>query len=103
MFRQHGAEHWADRTGRALGSPPDVGFSVGQCLALAGVLVAGPAMFAAIGALSSQLAGTRRRAVALASILLGVSYALRMVADSSPGLRSVAWLIPLGRLEWCGR
>jgi ABC-2 type transport system permease protein len=82
-----------------LGRSRDVGFSVGQCLAFAGVLVAGPAMFAAIGALTSQLVDTRRRAVALAGAVLGVSYAVRMVADSRPGLQSLAWLSPLGWLE----
>lgn len=51
----------------------DVGFSVGQCLAFAAVLIAGPTMFAAIGALTSQLVDTRRRAMALGGAVLGLS------------------------------
>lgn len=82
-----------------LGRSRDVGFTIGQCLAFAGVLAAGPAMFAAIGALSSQLVDTRRRAMAFAGAVLGLSYAVRMVADSRPGLHWMAWLSPLGWLE----
>ncbi|MEO8827168.1 hypothetical protein [Lapillicoccus sp.] len=77
----------------------DVGFSVGQCLAFAGVLVAGPAMFAAIGALTSQLFDTRRRAMALGGTVLSLSYAVRMISDSRPSLHWVAWLSPLGWVE----
>ena len=47
------------------------------------------AMFLAVGALASQLAATRRQAAAYAGAALGVSYALRMVADSGIGL---GWL-----------
>ena len=46
-------------------------------------------MFLAIGALTSQLATTRRQANGLAAAVLATAYAIRMVADSTAGL---AWL-----------
>ena len=82
-------------TGRA----PSVGFSLGQCLSFSVTLVAGAAMFLAIGALTSQLAGTRRRAASMAGVVFGIAYALRMVADTNPGLHWLVWLSPLGWIE----
>ncbi|MHB1739687.1 MAG: hypothetical protein ACYCXA_09475 [Actinomycetes bacterium] len=82
-------------TGRA----SSVGFSLGQSLYLSVTLVAGAATFLAVGALTSQLATTRRRAVSMAGAAFGVAYALRMVADSDPGLRWLVWLSPLGWIE----
>ena len=67
-------------TGRA----PSVGFSLGQSLYFSVTLVAGAAVFLAVGALTSQLANTRRRAASMAAVIFGVAYALRMVADSDP-------------------
>jgi ABC-2 type transport system permease protein len=82
-------------TGRAA----SVGFSIGQCLYFSLALVASAAVMLAVGTLSSQLADTRRRAAAIASVVFGVFYALRMVADSDPGLHWLAWLSPLGWIE----
>jgi ABC-2 type transport system permease protein len=56
-------------------------------------------MFLAIGALVSQLAGTRGRAAAMAGVVFGVAYALRMVADTNQGLHWLLWLSPLGWVE----
>ena len=56
-------------------------------------------MFVAVGALCSQLAATRRQAASYASIFLGVSYAIRMVADSGIGLHGLVWASPLGWAE----
>ena len=56
-------------------------------------------MFLAIGALASQLANTRRRAASMAGVIFGVAYALRMVADTNPGLHWLVWLSPLGWIE----
>lgn len=81
------------------GRPPSVGFSLGQCLYFSVTLVAGAAMFLAIGALASQLASTRRRAAAMAGVVFGVAYALRMVADTNQGLHWLMWLSPLGWVE----
>ena len=82
-------------TGRA----SSVGFSLGGSLYFSATLVAGAAMFLAIGALTSQLANTRRRAASMAGVVFGVAYALRMVADSDPELHWLVWLSPLGWIE----
>jgi len=81
------------------GQSSSVGFTVGQSLYFAITLVAGAATFLAIGALTSQLANTRRRAASMAGVVFGISYALRMVADSDPGLHWMVWLSPLGWIE----
>jgi ABC-2 type transport system permease protein len=84
------------------GRSPSAGFSLGQCLYFSVTLVAAAAMFLAIGALASQLAGTRRRAAAMAGVVFGVAYALRMVADTNQGLHWLVWLSPLGWVEETG-
>lgn len=81
------------------GHASTVGFTLGKSLYFSLTLVAGAATFLAIGALTSQLANTRRRAAAMAGVVFGVSYALRMVADSDPGLHWMEWLSPLGWIE----
>jgi ABC-2 type transport system permease protein len=81
------------------GRSPSAGFSLGQCLYFSVTLVAAAAMFLAIGALASQLASTRRRAAAMAGVVLGLAYALRMVADTNQGLHWLVWLSPLGWVE----
>ena len=62
-------------------------------------LVSAAAMFLAVGALTSQLAATRRQAAGFAAPVLGSSYALRMVADSGTGLAWLRWVSPLGWIE----
>jgi ABC-2 type transport system permease protein len=81
------------------GRSPSAGFSLGQCLYFSVTLVAAAAMFLAIGALASQLASTRRRAAAMAGVVFGVAYALRMVADTNQRLHWLVWLSPLGWVE----
>jgi ABC-2 type transport system permease protein len=83
----------------AVGRSSKVGIGVGAALFFALAVVAGACMFAAIGALASQLSSTRRQAAGYASALLGVSYALRMVADSGTGLGWLRWATPLGWIE----
>ena len=56
-------------------------------------------MFLGVGALTSQLAATRRQAASYAAVVLGVSYALRMVADAGVGLHWLIWTSPLGWVE----
>ena len=81
------------------GRSPAAGFSLGQCLYFSVTLVAGAAMFLAIGALASQLASTRRGAASMAGVVFGMAYALRMVADTNQGLHWLMWLSPLGWIE----
>jgi len=78
-------------------SKVDIAAAPGVFFALA--LVSTAVMFVAVGALTSQLASTRRQAAAYAGWLLGASYALRMVADAGVGLHGLIWLSPLGWVE----
>jgi ABC-2 type transport system permease protein len=77
----------------------DVGISTKDSLYFALCLVAGGAMFLGVGALTSQLAATRRQAAGLAGVVLGISFALRMVADSSHSLEWLRWATPIGWTE----
>jgi polyether ionophore transport system permease protein len=55
--------------------------------------------FAGVGALASQIGSTRRSASSLASLALGVAFALRVVADTTSGYGWVRWTTPLGWAE----
>ncbi len=76
-----------------------VGIAAGPGLFFALALVSSAVMFLAVGALTSQLATSRRQAASAAAVVLGVSYALRMVADSGIGLHWLCWVSPLGWVE----
>jgi ABC-2 type transport system permease protein len=76
-----------------------VAIAPGAGLFFALSLSAGALMFTAVGALTSQLAPTRRQAAGYAGAFLGVSYALRLVADSGTGLHWLVWCTPLGWVE----
>jgi ABC-2 type transport system permease protein len=81
------------------GQSSKVGFTPAASLFFALTLVCPAVVFVAAGALASQLATTRRRAAGYAGAGLGVAYALRLVADSSPGLAWMRWTSPLGWVE----
>jgi ABC-2 type transport system permease protein len=83
----------------AVGASSSVDIPLGPSLYFAVTLVAGAAMFLAVGALTSQLASTRRRAASVAGAVFGVAFAVRMVADSDPSLHWMVWLSPLGWVE----
>jgi ABC-2 type transport system permease protein len=83
----------------AAGSAPKVGFPVRSSLYLSTCLVAGAAMFAAVGALVSELAASRRQANGLGAGVIGALYGVRLVADSSSGGAWLRWLSPLGWIE----
>ena len=76
-----------------------VHFGIGESVFFALALVCSAAVFLAVGALTSQLAATRRQAAAYAAYFLGACYALRMVADSGIGLDGLRWATPLGWVE----
>lgn len=83
--------------GLVIGTSADLGVRPSILLALT---VAGPpAAMLGIGALTSQLTETRRRAAGLGAAVLGASYLLRVVADSASDLRALRWASPLGWLE----
>lgn len=83
----------------AAGLSPTVGFSAFASLFYATAATASAAMFLAIGALTSQLAATRRQANGLAAAVFAVSFLIRMVADSVSGLAWMRWASPLGWVE----
>ena len=83
----------------AVGRSSKVDFAPEAVLFLAVSLVSAAAVFVCIGALASQLAATRRQAAAYAGAVLGVAYALRMMADSGTGLEWLRWTTPLGWVE----
>jgi ABC-2 type transport system permease protein len=82
-----------------VGIDAKVQIGAGPALFFALALVSPAAMFMAAGALSSQLAATRRQAATYAGVALGGSYAVRMVADSSPQLEWLRWATPIGWAE----
>jgi len=66
-------------------------------LALAGSLTA--AVFAGWGAVSSELAATRRGATGLGLLGVAAAFLLRVLADTVPGLGWLGWTTPLGWVE----
>ena len=57
------------------------------------------AVFVGIGAVASQLAPTRRVAIELGIAAVGVSWLLRIAADTSSGVGWLRWATPLGWAE----
>ena len=67
------------------GRDANIRISLGASLYFALAMVATAAMFLAVGAVTSQLAATRRQAASFGAAVLGVSYALRLIADAGVG------------------
>ena len=82
-----------------VGLDSSVKITAGRALFFALAMAATPVMFLAVGALTSQLAPTRRQAAAYAAAFLGVNYAVRMIADAGVGLHGLIWASPLGWVE----
>ncbi len=82
-----------------VGRSSSVNLAAPAALFFSVALVAGAAMFLAVGALASQVAPDRHRAAGYAGLVLGIAYALRLVADSIPGLSWLRWATPLGWIE----
>jgi ABC-2 type transport system permease protein len=83
----------------AAGSRSTVGFSTSGSLLYATAATASAAMFLAIGALTSQLAATRRQANGLAALVFAAAYLIRLIADSVDGAGWLRWASPLGWIE----
>ena len=81
------------------GLTPSVSISAGPALYFALAMVATAAMFLGVGALTSQLAATRRQAAGYAAVVLGVTYGIRMIADAGVGLHGLVWISPIGWVE----
>ena len=80
-----------------------VDIAAGPMLYFSVVQVATPVMFLAVGALTSQVAPTRRRAATYAGWFLGLCYAVRMIADAGIGLHWLVWVSPWGGWNSCNR
>ena len=83
----------------AVGHTSKAHWGASAALFFALAVTAGAALFMAMGALTSQLAPSRRQAAAYAGGALGVFFALRMVADSWPGVSWLQWVTPFGWIE----
>jgi ABC-2 type transport system permease protein len=86
---------WAALFAGTLTAWPGVGASAYLALTIVSPLP----VFVGVGALASQLAPTRRGALALATGVLGLTLLVRMVADTAPGLGWLRWATPLGWAE----
>jgi len=85
-----------------VGREAKVAFAVGPSLWFALAMVATAAVFCGVAGVTSQLAATRRQAAGFAAVVLGASYAVRMVADAGVGLHRLIWASPLGWVEEMG-
>lgn len=83
----------------ASGLDSSVRIGAGPSLYFSLAMMATAAMFLAVGAVTSQLAATRRQAASFAAIFLGVSYGVRLIADAGVGLHGLVWASPLGWVE----
>ncbi len=83
----------------AAGRNPDVGFGLGESVIYGLSLTVAPAVFAAVGAFTSQLGRTRRLATGLGMAVFGVTFVVRMVGDAGPNERWMLWLTPFGWTE----
>lgn len=75
------------------------GLEVDGSAFLALAIVAVVPVFVGVGALASQLAGTRRAAIELSSAVLVIAFLMRVVADTSGPLEWLRWITPLGWVE----
>ncbi|HEX7522401.1 MAG TPA: hypothetical protein VF441_10150 [Acidimicrobiia bacterium] len=82
-----------------VGLSGDARFGVRASLFLAVALVSSSAVFVAVGAVTAQLAPTRRRAASLAAGVFGVAFVLRLVGTAVSGLRWLRWASPLGWID----
>lgn len=73
-------------------------FTVGQAMLTAAAFVAPATLFATIGGLACQLAGTTRGAQALGGAALAAALLLRIAADTA-GMAWLRWASPLGWAE----
>lgn len=81
------------------GRDPDVGFGVGDSVLYGLSLVVAPLVFAMVGAVTSQLARSRRLATGLGMAVFAVAFVLRMLADAGPGTAWLRWTTPFGWVE----
>ncbi len=83
--------------GLAVGAGGDLGRDRSVLLAM--TIFGTPAVMVGVGAVTSQVVNSRRRAVTLGAAALGAAYLVRVVADSSADRAWLRWATPLGWLE----
>ena len=82
-----------------VGARPNVAISVGASLFFALAVVAGAAVFAAVGALASELMPTRSRAAGVSAAVFGAAFMLRALGDATTSAHWLVYLSPLGWVE----
>jgi len=85
-----------------VGRSHDVRWSASASLFYSLSVAGGAVLFMAVGALTSQLVTSRRKAAAYAGAAAGIAYAIRMVSDASAGATWMHWLTPFGWIEELG-
>ncbi|HEV7173890.1 MAG TPA: hypothetical protein VGN29_00285 [Solirubrobacteraceae bacterium] len=75
------------------------GLSLGGSAYLALAVVSMVPVFVGVGAVTSQLAPTRRMALELGGAVIALSFLLRVIADTSSGAGWLRWATPLGWAE----
>jgi len=78
------------------GRNADVGFGVSEAIVYGLSIAIAPAVFGALGALTSQLGATRRIATGLGIGAVGVAFVVRMLADSGQRTHWLLWATPFG-------
>jgi ABC-2 type transport system permease protein len=78
---------------------PGARFPIDLGLLFALSLVSSAAMLLAVGALASQLAASSGQATMLGSVVLGIAYVVRLVADANASLGWLRWASLLGWIE----
>ena len=82
-----------------VGTRHNVGIGPGQAMFFAAAVVAGAAIFAAVGALASEVAPTRSRAAGLSAAVFGTAFMLRALGDATPSAHWLVYTSPLGWVE----
>jgi ABC-2 type transport system permease protein len=82
-----------------VGRNPDVGFGVRDTVVYGLSLAIAPAVFVGVGAVTSQLGRSRRLATGLGMAVFGVTFVLRMLADSGSSTKWLLWITPFGWIE----
>jgi ABC-2 type transport system permease protein len=75
------------------------GLAVGGSAYLALAVVSPIPVFTGVGAVTSQLAPTRRLALELGGAVIALAFLLRVIADTSTGAGWLRWVTPLGWAE----
>ena len=81
------------------GRDSKVNITVSSSLYFALAMAATAVIFLMVGTVTCQLAATRRQAASIGAAFLGVTYALRLIADAGVGFHWLIWASPLGWVE----